>query len=92
MAMVQTYRLHQAAVYRLRKFQVAAQLADFNRRLLEALQRQKEANQVSAADVVLAEVENQSMRQAVETARQEYVQAMTELCQQFGAARCAVRS
>jgi outer membrane protein, heavy metal efflux system len=85
LAMVQTYRLHQAAVYRYRKFRVAARLAEFNERLLEALKRQLQANQASAADVVLAEVENQSTRQRVETARQEYIAALAELCQQIGA-------
>jgi cobalt-zinc-cadmium efflux system outer membrane protein len=85
LAMVQTYRLHQAAVYRYRKFCIATRLAEFNERLLQALKRQMQANQVSAADVVLAEVENQSTLQRVETARQEYVAAIAELCQQIGA-------
>lgn len=87
LAMVQTYRLHQAAVYRYRKFCVATRLAEFNERLLEALKRQLEANQATAADVVLAEVENQSTRQRVETARQEYIAALTELGQQIGSPR-----
>jgi len=38
---------------------------------------------------VLAEVENQTTLQHVETARQEYVQAETELCQQIGVPRLA---
>jgi cobalt-zinc-cadmium efflux system outer membrane protein len=89
LAMVQTYRFHQSAVYRLRKFRIASQLAEFNERLLQALKRQMQANQISAADVVLAEVENQSTRQRVETARQEYIVALTELCQQIGAPQFA---
>jgi outer membrane protein, heavy metal efflux system len=87
LAMVQTYRFHQAAVYRYRKFCIATRLAEFNERLLGALRRQLEANQAAAADVVLAEVENLSMLQRVETARQEYIAALTELGQQIGSPR-----
>jgi outer membrane protein, heavy metal efflux system len=89
MALVQTYRLHQGGVYRREKLRVAVQLADFNQRLLEALKRQMQANQIPASDVVLAEVENQTMLQHVETARQEYVQAQMDLCQQIGVPRLA---
>jgi cobalt-zinc-cadmium efflux system outer membrane protein len=89
MALVQTYRLHQAGVYRREKYHIAVELADFNRRLLETLKRQLQANQIPAADVVLAEVENQTTLQHVETARQEYVQAQTDLCQQIGVPRLA---
>ncbi len=89
LALVQTYRLHQAGVYRQEKHRIAVELADFNQRLLQALHRQMQANQISAADVVLAEVENQTTLQHVETARQEYVLAKTELCQQIGVPRLA---
>jgi cobalt-zinc-cadmium efflux system outer membrane protein len=83
-ALVQTYRLYETAVYRREKLRVATKLAEFNNRLLQTLRRQLEANQVSAADVVLAEVENQSTTQHVETARQEYVAAVADLRQQIG--------
>jgi len=89
LALVQTYRLHQAGVYRHEKYRIAVDLADFNQRLLQVLKRQMQANQIPAADVVLAEVENQTTLQHVETARQEYVQAETELCQQIGVPRLA---
>jgi cobalt-zinc-cadmium efflux system outer membrane protein len=89
MALVQTYRLHQGGVYRREKFRIAVELAEFNQRLLEALKRQLQANQVPAADVVLAEVENQTTLQHVETARQEYVLAETDLCRQIGVPRLA---
>jgi len=89
LALVQTYRLHQAGVYRHEKYRIAVELADFNQRLLQALKRQMQANQISAADVVLAEVENQTTLQHVETARQEYVLAQTELCQQIGVPQLA---
>lgn len=89
LALVQTYRLHQTGVYRHEKYRIALELADFNQRLLQVLKRQMQANQISAADVVLAEVENQTTLQHVETARQEYVLAQTELCQQIGVPRLA---
>ena len=89
MALVQTYRLHQGGVYRREKHRIAVELADFNQRLLEVLKRQLQANQIPAADVVLAEVENQTTLQHVETARQEYVQAQMDLCQQIGVPRLA---
>ncbi len=89
MALVQTYRLHQGGVYRREKYGIAVELADFNQRLLEALKRQMQANQIPASDVVLAEVENQTTLQHVETARQEYVQAQMDLCQQIGVPRLA---
>ena len=56
---------------------------------MEVLKRQLQANQITAADVVLAEVENQTTLQHVETARQEYVQAQMDLCQQIGVPRLA---
>jgi cobalt-zinc-cadmium efflux system outer membrane protein len=84
LAMVQTYRLYETAVYRREKLRVAAELAEFNNRLLGTLRRQLEANQIPAADLVLAEVENQATAQHVETARQEYVAAAADLRQQIG--------
>jgi cobalt-zinc-cadmium efflux system outer membrane protein len=89
MALVQTYRLHQGGVYRREKYRIAVELADFNQKLLEALKRQMQANQIPASDVVLAEVENQTTLQHVETAWQEYVQAQMDLCQQIGVPRLA---
>jgi outer membrane protein, heavy metal efflux system len=89
MALVQTYRLHQGGVYRREKYRIAVELADFNQRLLEALKRQMQANQIPASDVVLAEVENQTTLQHVETARQDYVQAQMDLCQQIGVTQLA---
>ena len=57
LSMVQTYRLHQMGIYRHEKYRIAVELAEFNQRLVQALTRQMQANQISAADVVLAEVE-----------------------------------
>lgn len=84
LAMVQTYRFFQTAAYRREKLRVAEQLADFNDRLLQSLNRRLEANQVQAADVVLAEVENKATRQQVEVARQDYANALTDLHNQIG--------
>ena len=83
-AVVQTYRLHQAAAYRRDKLRVAEELADFNNRLVATLRRQMEANQVPAADVVLAEVEGQATRQGLATAQQDFVVALSELRRQIG--------
>ena len=84
LALVQTYRLHQTATYRRDKLRVAQQLAEFNVHLLEVVRRQVEAAQLSPADLVLAEVENQSMVQRLQTAQQEYLDALTELRKQIG--------
>ena len=84
MALVQTYRAYQTAVYRRDKLGVARELAELNSQLLQVLQRQLEANQVPAADVVLANVENLSAQQRVEAAQQEYVDALAVLRQQIG--------
>ena len=59
-ALIQTYRFHQTALYRREKLGVAQDLNTFSTRLVETLRRQAEANQATAADVVLAEVENQA--------------------------------
>ncbi len=49
-----------------------------------ALRRRLDANQVSAADVVLAEVENEATRQQVDVARQDYANALADLRNQLG--------
>src|SRR5207249_4974782 len=53
-ALVQTYRFFQTAAYRREKYRLSQQLAEFNDRLLQSLQRRMVANQVLAADVELA--------------------------------------
>jgi outer membrane protein, heavy metal efflux system len=83
-AMVQTYRFFQTAAYRREKLRVAANLAEFNDKLMHALRRRLEANQVAAADVVLAEVENQATRQQADVARQDYANALADLRNQLG--------
>jgi cobalt-zinc-cadmium efflux system outer membrane protein len=89
LALVQTYRFFQTAAYRREKLRVAEELAAFNDRLLQSLRRRLEANQVQAADVVLAEVENEATRQLVEVARQDYANALTDLHNQIGAPETA---
>jgi cobalt-zinc-cadmium efflux system outer membrane protein len=84
MALVQTYRLHQTALYRREKWAVAQRLSEFNSRLIESLRRQAEANQVAAADVLLAEVEGQTTVEQLEVARQDYVASLADLRQQLG--------
>ena len=83
-ALVQTYRFFQTAAYRREKYRLAQQLADFNDRLLQSLQRRMEANQVQAADVALARVESRATRQQVKAARQDYLTALTDLRNQIG--------
>ncbi len=82
--MVQTYRLHQTALYRREKLGIALELRDFNGRLVEIIRRQEKANQAMAADVVLAEVESQTTVEQWEAARQDYVSALADLRQQIG--------
>jgi cobalt-zinc-cadmium efflux system outer membrane protein len=82
--LVQTYRFFQTAAYRREKYRLAQQLADFNDRLLQSLQRRMEANQVLAADVALARVESRATRQQVKAARQDYLTALTDLRNQIG--------
>jgi cobalt-zinc-cadmium efflux system outer membrane protein len=82
--LVQTYRFFQTAAYRREKYRLADELADFNDRLLESLQRRMEANQVLAADVALARVESRAARQQVKAARQDYLTALTDLRNQIG--------
>ena len=83
-ALVQTYRLHQTGLYRREKLAVAQDLNTFSTRLVETLRRQAEANQATAADVVLAEVEHQATVDQLEAARQDYISALTDLRQQLG--------
>ena len=83
-ALVQTYRLHQTATYRREKLRVARQLAEFNQALVETVQRQMRANQASAADVSMAEVENQATLQQLAASEQDFVVALTELREQMG--------
>ncbi len=83
-ALVQTYRFFQTAAYRREKYHLAEQLADFNDRLVQTLERRLEANQVPAADVVLARVESRSTRQQVKLTRQDYLTALTDLRNQIG--------
>ena len=82
--MVQTYRFFQTAAYRRERLKVARELADFNDQLLKTLERRLEANQVPAADVVLARVESRATRQLVKAAQQDYVTALTDLRNQIG--------
>ena len=87
-ALVETYQRHQTAAYRREKLRVARRLAEFNVQLLETVRRQMEAAQASASDLVLAEVENQSMVQRLQTAQQDYVDALAELRKQIGLPEC----
>ncbi|MCY2992794.1 MAG: TolC family protein [Planctomycetota bacterium] len=82
--LVQTYRFHQTATYRREKFRVARQLADFNAQLLLTVRRQVAAGLATPTDLVLAEVENQSMVQRLRTAQQDYLDAVTDLRKQMG--------
>ena len=82
--LVQTYRFFQTAAYRREKYHLSNELADFNERLSESLQKRMEANQVQAADVALARVESRATRQLVKAARQDYLTALTDLRNQIG--------
>lgn len=85
-ALIETYRAHQTAVYRRDKLASARQISQYQSQLLDVLRRQREANQVPAADVVLAEVENVAIQQDAETARQEYLAALATLRRKIGLA------
>lgn len=91
-ALVQTYRFFQTAAYRREKLKVARELADFNDRLLETLQKGLEANRVAPADVTLARVETRSARQQVKAVRQDYLTALADLNNQVGAPESAAAS
>jgi outer membrane protein, heavy metal efflux system len=83
-ALVQTYRFFQTAAYRREKYRLAQELADFSDRLVQALERRLQANQVPAADVVLGRVESRATRQQVKATRQDYLTALTDLRNQIG--------
>jgi cobalt-zinc-cadmium efflux system outer membrane protein len=83
-ALVQTYRFFQTAAYRREKYRLSQQLAEFNDRLQETLERRMEANQVQPADVALGRVESRATRQLVTAARQDYLTALTDLRNQIG--------
>src|SRR6516225_10370323 len=82
--MVQTYRFFETAAYRRERLKIATELAEFNAKLQKTLERRLEANQVPAADVVLARVESRATRQLVKAAQQDYVTALTDLRNQIG--------
>ena len=84
LALVQAYRFFETAAYRRERLRVASELADFNDRLLKTLERRLEANQIPAADVVLAKVESQATHQLMKAAQQDYVTALTDLRNQIG--------
>ena len=84
LALIQTYRFFETAAYRRERLKVATELADFNEKLQKTLERRLEANQVPAADVVLARVETRATRQLVKAAQQDYVTALTDLRNQVG--------
>jgi cobalt-zinc-cadmium efflux system outer membrane protein len=83
-ALVQTYRFFETAAYRREKYRLARDLAEFNDRLVETLERRLQANQVPAADVVLGRVESRATRQQVKATRQDYLTALTDLRNQIG--------
>ncbi len=84
LALVQTYRFFQTAAYRREKLRLAGQLSAFNDRLVGSLRRGFESNLVPAADLSLAEVEREAVRQMDEAARQDYAVALADLRNQIG--------
>ncbi|HEV3121068.1 MAG TPA: TolC family protein [Isosphaeraceae bacterium] len=86
MTLVQTYRFFQTAAYRRERLRIAAELADFNDRLVQSLGRRLAAGAgtVLPADVTLARVESRATRQLVKAARQDYINALTDLQNQIG--------
>jgi cobalt-zinc-cadmium efflux system outer membrane protein len=84
LALIQAYRFFETATYRRERLKIATELADFNEKLQKTLERRLEANQVPAADVVLARVESRATRQLVKAAQQDYVTALTDLRNQVG--------
>lgn len=89
LALVETYRAHQTATYRREKWLSSQRLSRFHAELVETLRRQREANQVGPADVILAEVESHAIEQEVDAARQEYETALAELRRRIGIAEYA---
>lgn len=84
LTLVQTYRFFQTAAYRRERLRVARELSEFNDRLVQTLKQRLEASPAIAADVVLAEVENEATRQQVDVARQDYANALADLQNQIG--------
>src|SRR5262249_60392144 len=85
LAPAQPYRFSRPAACRRGKRGRARELADFNDHLRQELRRGLEGGRgVAAADVALAEVENQATRQQVEVAMQDYANALTDLRNQMG--------
>ncbi len=83
-ALVQTYRFFQTAAYRREKYRLAQELADFNDRLVQSLERRLQLNQVPPADVILGRVESRATRNQVKLTRQDYLTALTDLRNQIG--------
>lgn len=83
-ALVQTYRFFQTAAYNREKVRVSNELADFNDRLIEALQNRLKTGQGTAADIMLARVEARAARQQIKAAEQAYRTALTDLRNQIG--------
>jgi cobalt-zinc-cadmium efflux system outer membrane protein len=83
-ALIETYRLHQTAAFRRDKLHVARELAEFNATLVRTVRHQAEAGRLAASDLVLVEVENQSMQQVLQTAEQEYADALAAMRRQIG--------
>ncbi len=84
LALVQTYRFFQTAVYRREKFKIAKELAEFNEKILTSLRNRLEANLVPPADVILARVESRASRQLAKAAQQNYIIALADLRNQIG--------
>ncbi len=93
-SLVQTYRFFQTAAYRREKLRVATQLADFNEKLLDTLERRLAANapQTQPADVALQRVEARATRQQSRAARQDYITALTDLRNQIGIPEAAAET
>lgn len=83
-ALVQTYRFFQTAAYNREKVRVAQELAAFNDRLIEVLERRLKTGQGTAADIMLAKVEARASRQQIKAADQAYRTALTDLRNQIG--------
>ena len=84
LALIETYRLHQTATFRRDKLCVARELAEFNAKLVQTVRHQTAAGQLEASDLVLAEVENQSMQQVLQTVEREYADALAAMRRQIG--------
>jgi len=85
-ALVETYRAFQTAVYRREKLLAMRRVNQSQAHLLEVLHHHREAAQVPASDVVLAEVESVAVQQELEAARQELGAAIALLTRKIGMA------